>query len=256
MRDWGTNWRIQRREGDSEGGIHRKTGDDEQGDRGSATRPCAAKSRGHWRHEIEYQFGAEAQRSQKGAAGDQLAVLANPTRLSTPNRGVLFDARQLDAPGDEIYDCNVEGLVVVPRVQRITVLLVVLAAAPIAAIAVWSISRTMIELSDPCAAWDNPPEQPMHAKIGPHDACRARSEHAESRSRAAIITAIVPGGLLLAAMLAIAGAVLSRRRVVITAGIGMLAETLVAFTIAPLTLVAGVSILLLSKRLRPSEQSL
>ena len=143
-----------------------------------------------------------------------------------------------------------------PRVQRITVLLVLLAAAPIAAIAVWSISHTMIELSDPCAAWDNPPEQPMHAQIGPHDACRARSIHAESRNRAAIITAIVPGGLLVAAMLAIAGAVLSRRRVLIAAGIGMLAETLVAFTIAPLTLVAGVSILLLSKRLRPSAQSL
>jgi hypothetical protein len=147
-------------------------------------------------------------------------------------------------------------LAVVPRVQRITVLLVVLAAAPIVAIAIWSISHTMIELSDPCATWDNPPEQPMHAQIGPHDPCRARSVHAESKSRAAIITAIVPGGLLVAAMLAIAGAVLSWRRVLIAAGIGMLAETLVAFTIAPLTLVAGVSILLLSKRLQPSAQNL
>ena len=143
-----------------------------------------------------------------------------------------------------------------PRVQRITVLLVVLAAAPVAAIAIWSISHTVIELSDPCATWDDPREQPMHAEIEPRDTCRARSVHAESRSGAALKTAIVPGGLLVAAMLAMAGAVLSRRRVLMAAGIGMLAETLVAFTIAPLTLVSGVSILLLSKRLQPSSQSL
>jgi len=144
----------------------------------------------------------------------------------------------------------------VPRVQRITVLLVVLAAAPVAAIAIWSISHTVIELSDPCATWDDPREQPMHAEIGPRDTCRARSVHAESRSGAALKTAIVPGGLLVAAMVAMAGAVLSRRRVLMAAGIGMLAETLAAFTIAPLILVSGVSILLLSKRLQPSSQSL
>ena len=151
---------------------------------------------------------------------------------------------------------DVEGLPGVPRARRITVLLVVLAAAPVAAIAIWSISHTVIELSDPCATWDNPPEQTMYAEIGPHDTCRALSVHAESRSGAAIVTVIVPGGLLVAAMLAIAGAVLSRRRVLIAAGIGMLAETLVGFTVAPLTLVAGVSILLLTKRLQPSSQSL
>jgi len=144
----------------------------------------------------------------------------------------------------------------VPSVQRITVLLAVLATAPVAAIAIWSISHTVIELSDPCATWDEAPEQPMHAQIGPHDSCRARSVHAESRNRAAIETAIGPGGLLVAAMLAMGGALLSRRRVLIAAGIGMLAETLVAFSMAPLTLVAGVSILLVSKRLQPSSQSL
>jgi hypothetical protein len=53
-------------------------------------------------------------------------------------------------------------------------------------------------------------------------------------------------------MLAVAGAALSHRRLVIAAGIGMLTETLVVFTIAPLTLVVGVSFLLLSKRLQAS----
>ena len=140
-----------------------------------------------------------------------------------------------------------------PRVQLITLLLVFVAASPVAGIAIWSISHTVIELSDPCAIWDYPPEQPVYIHVGPHDACRAPSVHTESKARAAIRAAIVPGGLLLAAMLAVAGAALSRRRVVIAAGIGMLTETLVVFTIAPLTLVVGVSFLLLSIRLQPSS---
>jgi hypothetical protein len=50
-------------------------------------------------------------------------------------------------------------------------------------------------------------------------------------------------------MLAIAGAAVSRRRVMIAAGIGMLIETLVVFTIAPLTLLVGLTFLLLARRI-------
>jgi hypothetical protein len=113
------------------------------------------------------------------------------------------------------------------------------------------ITHTVIEMSDPCSSWDDPPGKGVH--IGPHDVCRARSVHFESKTRAAIRAAIVPGGLLLSAILAVAGAALSYKRVVIAAGIGMLTETLVVFSIAPLTLVVGVSLLLLSKRLQPSS---
>ena len=141
----------------------------------------------------------------------------------------------------------------VRRLQLVTLLLVFLAASPVATIAIWSISHAAIEFADPCAIWDYPPEQPAHAHIGPYDACRTRSIHTESKAYAAIRAAIVPGGVLLAALLAMAGAVLSRRRVLIAAGIGMLVETIGVFTIAPLTLVAGVSFLLLSKRLQPSR---
>jgi hypothetical protein len=143
-------------------------------------------------------------------------------------------------------------VMVVPRVQLITLLLVCLAASPVAIIAVWSIRHAVIEFADPCTVWDYPPEQPVQVHIGPHDACRSRSVHTESKALAAITAAIVPGGVLLAALLAVAGAALSRRRVLIAAGIGMLAETIVVFSIAPLTLVAGVSFLLLSKRLQSS----
>ena len=141
--------------------------------------------------------------------------------------------------------------IVVPRVQLITLLLVFVAASPVAAIAIWSITHTVIEISDPCADWNYPPGKGVH--IGLHDVCRARSVHFESKARAAIRAAIVSGGLLLSAILAVAGAALSYKRAVIAAGIGMLTETLVVFSIAPLTLVVGVSFLLLSKRLKPSS---
>ena len=97
------------------------------------------------------------------------------------------------------------------RVQLITLLLVFVAASPVAAIAIWSISHTVIELSDPCASWDYPPGQPVYMHVGPHDACREPSVHTESKARAAIRAAIVPGGLLLSAILAVAGAAFSYR---------------------------------------------
>jgi hypothetical protein len=136
--------------------------------------------------------------------------------------------------------------------QLITLLLVFLATAPVAGIALWSIGRTVMELSDPCAEWGHPPGQPAYMHVGPQDPCRALSVHSESKARAVIIAVLVPGGVLVAAMLAMAGVALSRRKMMWTAAIGMLAETLVAFTIAPLTLLAGVSVLLLAKRLQPS----
>jgi hypothetical protein len=139
------------------------------------------------------------------------------------------------------------------RSQLITLLLVVLATAPVAGIAAWSIGRTVVELSDPCATWGNAPDQQVYIRVGPHDPCRERSVNSESKARAVIVAAFVPGGLLVAATLAIMGATLSRRKMMLTAATGMLAETLVVFTIAPLTLIAGMSVLLLANRLQPSQ---
>jgi len=68
------------------------------------------------------------------------------------------------------------------------------------------------------------------------------------KAQALILAAVVPGGLLAFALLAVAGAALSRRRLVISGAIGILAETIVVFTIAPLTLIIGVSLLFLSRR--------
>lgn len=140
------------------------------------------------------------------------------------------------------------------RVQLITLLLVCVSAAPTAGIAVWSIGQTVIEVLDPCGSWGYPPEQPISIPVGPRGPCRAITAHAESKLRALIKAATVPGGILVASMLAVAGAVLSRRRLLITAGVGMLAETLLVFSIAPLTLVVGLTFVVLARRLRPTLQ--
>lgn len=143
------------------------------------------------------------------------------------------------------------------RTKVVILLLTIAAATPVAAVATWSIHQTLNELSDPCAKWGNMPGEPegqITASIGPHDPCRAVSVHSGSKARAAIIAALVPGGLLTAALLAVGGAAFSRRRVMFAGAIGMLAETTVVFTIAPLTALVGLSFLFLAGRVQPNSR--
>jgi hypothetical protein len=131
-------------------------------------------------------------------------------------------------------------------------LLVFLVTAPVASVALWSISHTVTRFFDPCVTWGHPADQPVFLHVGRNDPCRAPSVESESRMRAAMIAALVPGGLLAASLFAMAGALLWRRGMMRAAAAGMLAETFVVFTIAPLTLITGISLLMLSKRLQPS----
>jgi len=135
----------------------------------------------------------------------------------------------------------------VGRANLITLLLVFVGAAPVAGIAIWSISHTVWELSDPCATWGISAGT-AGVRVGPHDPSRTSGVHFESKASAAIRAAIFPGGLLVAAMLAVAGAALSRRRMILAAAVGMLMETPFLFSIAPLTLVVGLSFLFLAGR--------
>jgi hypothetical protein len=138
----------------------------------------------------------------------------------------------------------------VRRERVITLLLVLLAALPIVAVAFWSIRQTVIGLADPCATWGQAPGEQgaLSVAITPQDPCKVKTVHSQSKARAAIIAAAVPGGLLASTLLAVAGATFSRRRLILAGAVGTLAETLVVFTIAPLTLVVGLAYLLLSRR--------
>jgi hypothetical protein len=140
------------------------------------------------------------------------------------------------------------------RLKLSTLLLVCASAAPVTAVALWSITRTVISLSDPCATWDYPPDRPMMARIKADDPCRTRSIHTESKARAVIRAALPSGWLLGTSILAISGAAFKRRRVMIAAGICMLSATPVVFSIFPLTLLAGLSFLHLANRIQPGPQ--
>lgn len=120
--------------------------------------------------------------------------------------------------------------------------------APFAAISVWSIGQTVARLNDPCARWET-----ADASLGPNDPCASVSFHGSKRRQLAF--AIIPGALLAASLLAVAGGAFQRRRLVMAGAIGMLALTAVVMSIAPLTLAAGLILLYLARRVAPGVQS-
>ena len=131
------------------------------------------------------------------------------------------------------------------RSKLITVALCVVTVLPIVAIALWSIQQTVGQLTDPCARWDT-----VEASLGANDVCKSVSFHG-SKLRVVTLSALAPGGLLAASLLAITGAALSRRKVVLAGAIGLLVETALMHAIAPLTLAAGLVLLFVARRVQP-----
>jgi len=78
----------------------------------------------------------------------------------------------------------------------------------------------------------------------------------ESKLRSATMCALMPGGVLLSAVLGMIGLAISRRRLILAGAFLMLAETLVVFTIAPLTLIAGLGFLFLAQRVPHAQVQL
>jgi hypothetical protein len=139
------------------------------------------------------------------------------------------------------------------RGTRLTVLLLTfVVASPVAAVALWSIGKTVRELANPCITWGYPQGQPMSMHVGPNDPCREPGMNSLTRTQAVLLAAMAPGGLLAAALLGVAGAASSRRRMMLAGALVMLLETLVAFSIWPLTLIAGLSIIFLAQRVPTS----
>jgi hypothetical protein len=136
----------------------------------------------------------------------------------------------------------------VGRVSLTGVLLALAFSGPPAGVAIWSIGSTVSQMSDPCVRWDDSGSHQLSATIRPGDPCASITEVGESRLRAATICALIPGGVLLGATLGIIGVAVSRRRLIFAGAFLMLAETLVVFTIAPLTLIAGLGSLFLARR--------
>ena len=134
------------------------------------------------------------------------------------------------------------------RVPRTALLLAIAFSGPPAGVAIWSIGHTVRQMSDPCVRWNGGGSRSLSATIRPGDPCVSIKAVGESRLRAAITCALIPGGVLLGAALGIAGVAAARRRLILAGAFLMLAETLLAFTIAPLTLIAGIGSLFLARR--------
>jgi hypothetical protein len=130
--------------------------------------------------------------------------------------------------------------------HRASLLLVVAAALPAAGVAVWSLQRTARDVADPCTRWEVP--QGSVVRLAPDDPCRHVSVQGWSRTQAETVAALVPGGVLVATVLAVAGAALRRKPLLFAGGFLMVLETFAVFTIAPLTLLAGVTFLLVAAR--------
>jgi hypothetical protein len=129
----------------------------------------------------------------------------------------------------------------VRRVSSILILAVIV-SAPVAAIAVWSITHTVSQMFDPCVRWEpgaSSRSGSMSASIGPNDVCRSVTMNGESKLRAVTTAALVPGVVLLSTLLATIGVALRRGWLILVAAVLMLAETPVVFTIAPLTFITG-----------------
>jgi hypothetical protein len=130
--------------------------------------------------------------------------------------------------------------------RRASLLLVVAAALPAAGVAAWSLQQTARDFADPCTSWEVPQGSVVHRAA--NDPCRTRSAQTWSKAHAATIAALVPGGVLTAAILAVVGAARLRKPLLFAGGFLMVLETFVVFTIAPLTLLAGVTFLLVAAR--------
>jgi hypothetical protein len=134
------------------------------------------------------------------------------------------------------------------RVSPIAVPLAVIFSTLAAAVAIWSISGTLSQMSNPCVHWDGGGGHEFSASLGPKDPCKSLTVNGESKLRAVTICAVVPGGVLLSAVLGMIGVAVSRRPLILAGACLMLAETFVVFTIAPLTLIAGLAFLFLAQR--------
>jgi hypothetical protein len=134
----------------------------------------------------------------------------------------------------------------VRRVSSILILAVIV-SAPTSAIAVWSITHTVLDIVDPSVRWD-PSTSTSGSFSGSVAIGRTVKVIGESKLRAITVSALVPGVVLVSTLLATIGVAVARRWLIVIAAVLMIAETAVVFSIAPLTLATGLLYLFFASR--------
>jgi hypothetical protein len=107
-------------------------------------------------------------------------------------------------------------------------------------IAAWSILRTFSDMGNPCVQWAPVGTKERTATIAPRG-CSSITVHGQTRLQASVVSSAIPGGLLVSIALFCGGIVSGRRPLMKTAAVLMLVDTLVVFTIFPLTLLTGMT---------------
>ena len=138
------------------------------------------------------------------------------------------------------------------EVRRVSSILILAAivSAPAAAIALWSITHTFLDILDPTVRWE-PSTGTSGSFSGSMSIGRNQTVKVigESKLWAITVSAMVPGGVLLSTLLATIGVARARRWMIVVAAVLMFAETAAVFSIAPLTLITGVLYLFFASRM-------
>lgn len=123
------------------------------------------------------------------------------------------------------------------------VLIALVATLPLILFTAWSSSRTLSRFSDPCYQWGL--SQPITGVISPDSPCQSFQGTSETKLHAAVLLILVPGGILVASVLAILGAALGRPLLaVLGAGLMFLESVPLILSFAWLTvLVSGLLLL-------------
>lgn len=120
--------------------------------------------------------------------------------------------------------------------------LVVWAAAPVLVLALVAIGEESFQLANPCVIW-GAAETGSFVRA-PHDPCSERTVTSETKKRAGIRMAVVPGGILLGSVLGVLGTTRKNWKLSFIAGILLLLEAMaLVFTLWPLSLLASAAFL-------------
>jgi hypothetical protein len=134
-----------------------------------------------------------------------------------------------------------------------TILLTVLVVLPAGYFTVWSISDTLGELLDPCLHWGMGSSVSYDLPAYPRsdDPCGGSFRGtSETKVRAVITAMLVPGLLLMACILALIGAAISRPGLLVVAACVMFLEALPLYSVTLFAVPTGGALMLISRMVR------
>ncbi len=133
-------------------------------------------------------------------------------------------------------------------------LLVTLVVVPMGLIAAWSVSKYLEELLDPCIHWSmgSSGSFTLPAQTKPGDPCGGGFKAtSRTKGQAAVMGLMVPGCILMAVILALIGAALSRPGIIVVVACIMFLEAIpLVWSFAPVAALTGAALMFISNWMR------